>query len=88
LEQIKHVIAQMPAGSDIERRNRALIAFTILTVGIVLFERGSLDADSCRPKLTGSDRKQVVVGQVEPERLASRMSSALSPPACLSTAVR
>jgi integrase len=31
LEQIHHVLAQMPVGSDIELRNRALIAFTILT---------------------------------------------------------
>ncbi len=31
LEQIKHVIAVMPAGCDIERRNRALLAFTLLT---------------------------------------------------------
>jgi integrase len=31
LEQIRHVIANMPAGSEIERRNRALLAFTILT---------------------------------------------------------
>lgn len=31
LEQIKHVINKMPANTDIERRNRALIAFTLLT---------------------------------------------------------
>jgi integrase len=31
LEQVKHVIAMMPTGSEIERRNRALIAFTLLT---------------------------------------------------------
>ena len=31
LEQVKHVINAMPNGSDIERRNRALIAFTLLT---------------------------------------------------------
>jgi integrase len=31
LEQIRHVIQNMPAKSDIERRDRALIAFTILT---------------------------------------------------------
>jgi len=28
---LKHVIARMPEGSDIERRNRALVAFTRLT---------------------------------------------------------
>ena len=31
LEQIKHVINTMPANTDIERRNRALVAFTLLT---------------------------------------------------------
>lgn len=31
LEQIKHVIQIMPANTEIERRNRALIAFTLLT---------------------------------------------------------
>lgn len=31
LEQVKHVIAVMPHSSAIERRNRALVAFTILT---------------------------------------------------------
>jgi len=31
LEQIKHVVKTLPNDSDIERRNRALIAFTLLT---------------------------------------------------------
>jgi len=31
LEQIRHVIQTMPASTEIERRDRALIAFTILT---------------------------------------------------------
>lgn len=31
LEQVRHVITAMPADSEIERRNRALIAFTLLT---------------------------------------------------------
>lgn len=31
LEQIKHVISAMPTSTEIERRNRALIAFTLLT---------------------------------------------------------
>ena len=31
MEQVKYVIARMPQGSDIEQRNRALIAFTLLT---------------------------------------------------------
>ena len=31
IEQIKHVIETMPKNSDIERRNRSLVAFTLLT---------------------------------------------------------
>ncbi len=31
LDQVHHVLASMPAGTDIERRNRALIAFALLT---------------------------------------------------------
>src|SRR5262249_14082607 len=31
LEQVKHVITSMPAVSEVERRNRALVAFTLLT---------------------------------------------------------
>jgi site-specific recombinase XerD len=31
LEQVKHVIATMPAHSEIEKRDRALVAFTLLT---------------------------------------------------------
>jgi len=31
VEQVKHVIHSMPANTEIERRNRALIAFTLLT---------------------------------------------------------
>jgi len=31
LEQMRHVIATMPAATDIERRDRALVAFTLLT---------------------------------------------------------
>src|SRR5215207_787281 len=31
LEQVRHVLATMLAGTDIEKRNRALIAFTLLT---------------------------------------------------------
>lgn len=31
LEQVRHVITMMPADTDIEKRNRALLAFTILT---------------------------------------------------------
>ena len=31
LEQVKHAISQMPGDTEIERRNKALIAFTLLT---------------------------------------------------------
>ena len=31
IEQVKHVIAAMPSDSEIEKRNRALVAFTLLT---------------------------------------------------------
>jgi integrase len=31
IEQVKHVIAEMPYHSEIQRRNRALLAFTLLT---------------------------------------------------------
>lgn len=31
MEQVKHVIANMPHGTEIERRDRALVAFTLLT---------------------------------------------------------
>ena len=31
IEQVKHVITTMPKGSEIERRNRAIVAFTLLT---------------------------------------------------------
>jgi integrase len=31
IEQIKHVLAAVPTGTDVERRNRAVIAFTLLT---------------------------------------------------------
>ncbi len=33
MEQVKHVIANMPCNTEIERRNRALVAFTLLTGG-------------------------------------------------------
>ncbi len=32
LEQVRHVIRSMPGGTEIERRDRALLAFTLLTV--------------------------------------------------------
>lgn len=31
VEQVRHVISTMPAGSDVEKRDRAIVAFTLLT---------------------------------------------------------
>jgi integrase len=57
LEQIRHVIRCMPATTEIERRDRALIAFTILTgardgaiaslkLGHIDIEEGRIDQDA------------------------------------------
>jgi integrase len=57
LEQIRHVIHDTPASTDIERRDRALIAFTILTgardgaiasfkVGHIDIAEGKIDQDA------------------------------------------
>lgn len=57
IEQVRHVLGTMPADSDIERRNRALIAFTLLTgardnaiaslrLKHVDVERGEVDQDA------------------------------------------
>ena len=43
LEQIKHVIETMPYSTEIEQRNRALIAFTLLT--------GARDAGHIKPAI-------------------------------------
>ena len=47
LEQVKYVIGKMPVGSEIERRNRDLVAFTLLTVargsGIALMKLKHVD---------------------------------------------
>lgn len=50
LEQIRHVIRTMPAATDIERRDRALIAFTILT--------GARDGATASVKLKHIDIEQ------------------------------
>jgi integrase len=55
LEQIRHVIRMMPAGTDIERRNRALIAFTILT--------GARDRATASLKLKHIDIDQARIDQ-------------------------
>src|SRR5271157_277950 len=55
LEQVKHVIGMMPAGSEIERRNRALVAFTLLT--------GARDSAIASMKLKHVDLKEGCVHQ-------------------------
>ncbi len=55
LEQIKHVISTMPHQTDIEKRNRALIAFTLLT--------GALDSTIASMKLKHVDLIKNCVNQ-------------------------
>jgi integrase/recombinase XerD len=54
LEQIRYVISTMPSGTDIERRNRTLIAFELLT--------GARDGAIASMKLKHSD---LIEGKVE-----------------------
>ncbi|MBT7682371.1 MAG: tyrosine-type recombinase/integrase, partial [Nitrospina sp.] len=54
LEQVKHVISTMPVDTEIERRNRALIAFTLLT--------GARDSAIASMKLKHID---LIAGKVE-----------------------
>jgi site-specific recombinase XerD len=54
-EQIAHVLATMPVGTDVERRNRALIAFTLLT--------GTRDGAMASLKLKHVDLEQGTVFQ-------------------------
>jgi integrase len=55
LEQVKHVIETMPSGNEIERRNRALVAFTLLT--------GARDSAIASMKLKHVDLKEGCVQQ-------------------------
>ena len=55
LEQVKHVIGMMPAGGDIDRRNRAVVAFTLLT--------GARDSAIASIKLKHVDLKEGCVHQ-------------------------
>jgi integrase len=50
LEQVKHVIETMPCGNEIERRNRTLVAFTLLT--------GARDSAIASMKLKHVDLKE------------------------------
>lgn len=55
LEQMKHVIETMPEGDEIEHRNRALVAFTLLT--------GARDSAIASMKLKHVDPKEGCVYQ-------------------------
>ena len=55
LEQVRRVIETMPCGNDIERRNRALVAFTLLT--------GARDSAIASMKLKHVDLKEGCVQQ-------------------------
>ena len=55
LEQMKHVIETMPEGGEIERRNRALVAFALLT--------GARDSAIASMKLKHMDLKEGCVQQ-------------------------
>ena len=55
LEQMKHVIQAMPANTDIELRNRALVAFALLT--------GARDAAIASMKLKHVDQREGCVRQ-------------------------
>jgi len=55
LEQVRHVIETMPNGNEIERRNRALVAFTLLT--------GARDAAIASMKLKHVDLNEACVYQ-------------------------
>jgi integrase len=60
LEQIRHVIHTMPASTEIERRNRAVVAFTILTGArdgaIASFKLGHIDIAEGRIDQDARDR--------------------------------
>jgi integrase len=55
LEQVKHVIQTMPDGNEVERRNRALVAFALLT--------GARDSAIASMKLKHVDLKEGCVYQ-------------------------
>ncbi len=55
LEQIRHVIQTMPGATEIERRDRALIAFTVLT--------GARDGATASIKLKHIDLEQGLIDQ-------------------------
>ena len=71
LEQIRHVIHTMPATTDIEQRDRALIAFTILT--------GARDGAIASFKLRHIDLAEGKIDQ-DAREVQTKFSKSLSPP--------
>lgn len=65
LEQVKHVLATMPNGSEIERRNRALLAFTLST--------GARDAAIASMKLKHVDLVEDCIHQ-DPREVKTKFS--------------
>lgn len=70
LEQIRAVIAAMPSGTVVERRNRALVAFTILT-GI----RDRAMASLCLRHVDIAKNPPLV--RQEPDRVATKFSKSI-----------
>jgi integrase len=66
LEQIRHVIGRMPAQTEIERRDRALVAFTILT--------GARDGAIASLRLRHIDIEQGRLDQDAHEGVATKFS--------------
>jgi integrase len=69
LEQIRHVIRSMPSESDIEKRNRALIAFALLT--------GARDGAIASMKLKHIELEQGRIVQ-DPREVQTKFSKAIT----------
>jgi integrase/recombinase XerC len=69
LEQVKHVIQAMPARTDIERRDRALVAFTLLT--------GARDSAIASMKLKHINLTEGYVYQ-DPREVKTKFSKAIT----------
>lgn len=68
LEQVRHVIETMPMGTAIERRDRALVAFTLLT--------GARDSAIASMKLKHVDLKEGCVHQ-DPREVKTKFSKSI-----------
>ena len=65
IEQVRHVVQSMPTATDIQRRNRALVAFTALT--------GMRDSAVTSLRLQHVDTVQGLVKQ-EPDKVKTKFS--------------